>query len=253
MKVLIPATVLSLTIAGLAAAPAAADTTLAYSVDGKHDAYLMRIRAGEVRIDAGGEWQLYRHSENALYIVDPDEQSYLRIGPEDREAIQAELAEARDAMERELEHLAEEYPHLREELGLSSGPGPAEGESRFALVAEGRTGEAAAVSCAYFTVSIDGEDLQQLCVTNFTKLDISKAESEALKAMYAFLNETFADVDFEQMSLPYLRLDGIPVMSDRGAGSGAQRLESFTAEPIADSVFELPAGFLRERPVAPDQ
>lgn len=241
--------VLSLLIGGFMAGPSTADTTLVYNQDHHSGAYTMRVRAGEVRVDYAGEWQLYRESENALYIVNPPEKSYLRIGLEDAEAIQAEMEQARAELERELERMAEHSPQLSARLEAFRAFDQAGDHSRFRAEAMEEQGSIANLECRYFRVYLDDQAIQRLCLATPEAAKISQAEFDTLTAMFTFLNTVFDDADFEQMGLPYLELSGIPLSYGESRAGGQERvLDSASQQPIGEDVFTLPDNYRRESP-----
>lgn len=230
----------------LAVGAAAADTTLIY--DQGADAFKVRIRPGEVRIDDNSDrWQLYRREagadSGAIFSVAPAQDTYVRMDADTAGRIKTRMAELRAQMERELAKLPPAQREIARAALAEQLPSLKQGKVNVELRTTGDTDRVAGIECKVVQVLRDGAPQETLCLAEPAALGMSAEEFATVEAMFALMQTMLAGTGLESVGLPYLRLNGMPIRY-QDALSGKKRTLSVVAhDKLSDLVFEIPPAY----------
>ncbi|MES1944637.1 hypothetical protein PC39_10997 [Salinisphaera sp. PC39] len=225
-----------------AAVTAGADTTLVYG--GGDGDFTVRLRPGELRIDdPGPTWQLYRAAEDSIYTVDPEAKRYRRLDADAARAIRRRLDKLRARIEARLAELPEDKRAAARAALADQVPGfdATAGDTR--AEATGAVSKVAGHKCREIEIRRDGKPQETLCVADPGALGIPPAEFATVRGMFELMETLLAGTGFENVGLPYLALEGMPVRY-RQDGTGARRtLRRVGHDRLSDLVFEIPPGY----------
>lgn len=229
------------------ATTAAADTTLVYDADG--DVFKVRVRPGAIRIDdAGKRWQLYRQSENTIYSVDPESDSYVRMDADTAATIRDQMQALRERMEKKLAGLPPEQREAARAALAGQVPGFGQEQTKASVRKTGNTARVAGRTCRVVEVHRGGKAAESLCVANREDLDMSKDEFAAIESMFALMKTMLAGTGLEYVGLPYLELDGMPIRYANASGDGKRTLSRVNHDDLSDLVFEIPQNYEERQP-----
>ncbi|MES1923912.1 DUF4412 domain-containing protein [Salinisphaera sp. T31B1] len=240
---------ITLTVAASPALAAGDDTTLVYQ--GAQGRFTVDIRPGEVRIDdASRQWQLYDESQQAIFSVDPTDQSYTRLDKSTARNIRAQVDALRSRVDAKVRQLPESQQATARAALLQSMPALDSSEHRVGLDKTGRTDTIAGVACNVVQVVRDGRPAESLCVASAESLGISGAGFDSVQSMFELMQTMLAGTGFQAAGLPYLSLSGMPVrFTDTNTGEQRQ-LISVDHKQLPDSRFTIPDTYI-ETAIAP--
>lgn len=238
-KALYAIAVLALTIG---AAPVRADTSLTYaSADGD---FVIKIRPGEVRIDdASDRWQLYREATGSIYSVQPKAHSYVKMDKAAAGAIRAQMQTLREQMEKQLAQLTEPQRVQARAMMAQQIPGLDGKQHKIDLEPTGGTDTVAGRTCKKVQVLRDGKPKESLCVASAKALGMSTEEFKTMESMFGLMQNMLAGTGLEQIGLPYLSLNGIPVRYQDHTSKQTRTLKRVEHEKLPDLVFAIPSSY----------
>lgn len=226
----------------LIACVAQADTQLVYAgADGEH---VVSIRAGEIRIDdTGSAWQLYRRQSNAIYAINPQQQSYTRMDESVAAVLQQQMQALREKIENRIRQLPPQQRDIARAALAEQIPGFASGKQHIKLSHTGQADQVAGVDCAIVQVIRNGSAAERMCVATPTALGLTETEFGTVRAMFSLMHAMLAGTGFEAVGLPYFNLKGMPVRFQARAGKQRRTLVRVSHKPLADQLFEIPPDF----------
>lgn len=233
---------------GLIALPALADTTLTYQ--GADGEFVVDIRPGQIRIDdAGDGWQLYDRDSQAVFAVNPGEQSYTRLDKNAAGAIRAQMDALRARIENRVQQLPESQRAAARAAMVDQVPGLDSVDHQVGLDPTQRTETQAGVECRVFQVVRDGEPAETLCVSEPAQLGMSQDSFATVQSMFKLMQTMLAGTGFDAVGLPYLSLSGMPVRFSDAISGERRRLVAVSHDAIPDARFALPEDYIEQSAV----
>lgn len=232
--------------AALCAGAAHADTTLTYQ--GANGAFKVDMRPGAVRIDdAGPQWQLYKEDADAIFSVNPNEQSYTRLDRDAASTIRGQVETLRARIEQRVQQLPPSQRATARAAMLESVPGLDTRDQKVGLERTGRSDTVAGVTCEIVQVVRNGQPAESLCVAGANALGIDAATFATVKSMFSLMQTMLAGTGFEAAGLPYLSLSGMPVrFTDTNTGE-RRALTDVAHQTLPDARFDVPNDYIENR------
>lgn len=229
-----------------------ADTTLIYNEGA--EAFTVRIRPGEIRIDDSGErWQLYVREEGAIYSVNPDNDSYVRMDADIAGQIRAQMRNLRERMEKKLQEL----PPQQREIARTALAAQIPGLGKAGEVTVDTTGDTDMVAgheCEVVQLIRGGVAQESLCIADAQDLGLSGEEFATVEAMFGLMQTMLAGTGLEYVGLPYLKLAGMPIRYQDALSQKQRTLSRVSHDQLSDLVFAIPPGYQAQNsPAAPGQ
>jgi hypothetical protein len=212
-------------------------------------------QAGRMRIETGGaadSFAIFR--DDTLYTFDPQQKTYIAL---DRATIQQLAAQINPALKMLQEQMSSMPPEQRAQmermLGMKMPNGKAPTEE---IRKTSRTGSQAGHSCTYAELWEDGVRQSEMCVVPAANLKGSKELYDVGVKAAALLKDMVNSIDLpmlKQMANRQMEnfdtLGGVPLITRSFEGDKPVHEAIVTAirnETLADSLFELPAGYKRQ-------
>lgn len=206
---------------------------------------------GQLRIDAADRDGFSIFKDDALYIVNARDKTYVVM---DRAA----LKQLADTISPAMKLLAQMPPEQREQVERLLGK-EAAALTRSAtqeIRKTTRTGQAAGYDCTYVEIVQDAAVEDELCVVEPGRLRGGDELMSAAQSLSAMLQDAFRDLDapqlkqfIDQQTAMYGKVGGIPVLSRHFADGKAvseTTLRSSRTETIPASAFAVPEGYTRK-------
>lgn len=236
----------------IGSAPVRADTTLTYTTtDGD---FVVKIRPGEIRIDdASDRWQLYRESSGSIYSVQPKARRYVKMDKAAAGEIRAQMQTLRDHMEKQLAQLSEAQRTQARAMMAQQMPGLDGKKHKVELEPTGSTDTVAGKTCEKIQVLRDGKPKESLCVASAKTLGMSPAEFKTVESMFGLMQNMLAGTGLDQVGLPYLSLNGMPVRYQDQASKQTRTLKRVEHDKLPDLVFAIPSSYTAQSAIATKQ
>lgn len=230
-------------VMGVLALPATADTTLIYNTES--NPLEIRVQPGAVRIDhAGASWQLYRHDENAIYTVYPEDKTYTRIDEDNAATIRNKLEIFRQRIEQRLADLPPKRRQLVRSALAEQLPMFSKKQQRN-IVATDQTKQITDTPCRVLVVKQNNERVGSLCIAKRTALGLSRGGYSTIQSMHKLLHTALVEAGLVYRTLPGKAQSGIPIHYTGSVGT--RTLLQVNHEALPDPLFRIPGQYQNKR------
>jgi hypothetical protein len=242
----------------LAAVTVSADTRveIVQRSDGEENTQTIFLVPGKMRAEAahGGQpgYVLFDQAKRTLYVVNPEERSYLEMDPasmaEMQNQMQGVMAQAMKEMEARMKDMP---PEQRERMAamLSGMPGHAAAPSdpvRFETTSVQK--DINGYSCTRVDAFRGEKKVREMWITSAQALEIPDADYQTVVAMQEMAKSLASQ--FGQGMVPDLAtpsLKGLPVkvvhFDDSGSPESEQELKSVSHEVLDAALFQIPSDY----------
>jgi hypothetical protein len=215
---------------------------------------------GSLRVETGSSsGTVVIFKDNTLYTLDPPQKTYMVI---DQPTMQRLVEQLGPALKKVQDMLAAMPPEQRAQLEKQLGTAGVGGKPVVEKVRKtGRNDKIAGYACSYSEVVRDEVVSAEACVVAPAALKGSQELVDVSAQVVAFLKPITDGLDVPMLRQlatrqidNYAQLGGIPVRSrrfDAGKPVFENTLQSIATEPLAATLFEVPAGYTKkELPLA---
>lgn len=234
-------------VACIAATASLADTTLIYETS---EATLqVRVAPGVVRIDdAGPRWQLYRQSENTIYSINPEKNTYVRMDADSAKTIRRQVEKLRKRMQERLSKLPPKQRKIARAALLKQLPILDAKRQETSIHETGKTGQVADRKCRILVIQQGDQAAGSLCLAKRTSLGMSAPEFASVKAMFELMKSMLAGTGLGYVSLPHAELDGMPIRYTGESGTVSRTLTKINHQDLPGMIFKIPPSYEELRP-----
>lgn len=203
------------------------------------------VGADRVRVEADGRVMIWRADKQVLWVLDPEERSYLEMTKQGMGAMADAMKQAQAAMA----DLPPEQRAMVESMMRQGGGAPAAPKDPIAWTPNGAADTVGGRACVGYDGKRGGKLEQTICAAPFAALGFSESDFGALEQLAEFMKGLTGPMAQHQVQgLPDADVPGLPVRAViKGAGGDhvheVVRLEKVAVEP---SQFEVPAGFTKQ-------
>lgn len=243
----------------LAAVTVSADTRVevVQRSDGEENTQTIYLVPGKMRAEAahGGQsgYVLFDQAKRTLYVVNPEERSYLEMDPESmaemQNQMQGVMAQAMKEMEARMKDMP---PEQRERMAamLSGMPGQAAAAPsdpvRFEKTSVQK--DINGYSCTRVDAFRGDKKVREMWITSAEALEIPDADYQTVVAMQEMtksLASQFGEGMLPDLTTPSLK--GLPVkvvhFDDGGSPESEQELKSVSHEALDAALFQIPSDY----------
>jgi hypothetical protein len=213
-------------------------------------------QAGRMRIESGGAQDTFAiFRDDTLYTFDPQQKTYIAL---DRATIQQLAAQLNPALKKLQEQMASMPPEQRAQMERMLGMKMPNGKTPTEEIRKtSRTGSQAGHSCTYAEAWEDGVRKSEMCVVPAANLkgskelyDVGVKASSLLKEMVNSLDLPMLKQMTNRQMENFDSLGGVPLITRTFDGDKPVHeavVEAIRNETLADSLFEIPAGYKRQQ------
>ena len=228
--------------------------------DGRTSTINTWAQGGMMRVDAQSNDSSMIFKDDTIFAINHKEKSYIVM---DRASMKRMAEQINPALQMLQERMKTMTPEQRAQMEKMLGtriPG-GEAQPQPEIKRTSRNGKINGYNCTYVEVREAGALTDELCVAPATALKGSAELMSSAKKMSVLVNDMMASMDapwLKQMAQKQIQnfeaLGGIPVMSRHlvdGKPQNETSLNDISAETVAASLFEIPAGYTRKDMMAP--
>lgn len=213
-------------------------------------------QGGKMRIESGGPQDTFAiFRDETIYTVDPKDKTYIAMDRPTMQQLAAQLNPALKMLQEQMANMSPEQRAQAERMLGNKLPG-SKPEPVEEIRKSSRTGKVAGYSCTYVEILEDGVLQSEACVAPPRDLPGSKELYDAGLKVAALVKDMMASVDspwLKQMTNSELenfqKLGGLPLLTrtfDEGKPIHEATLQSLRTEPLAATLFEIPAGYKQQ-------
>ena len=212
-------------------------------------------QGGKMRIETGGPQDTFAiFRDETIYTFDPKQKTYIAM---DRASIKRLADQLNPALKMLQEQMANISPEQRAQMEKMLGtklPGTKEPVEEIRKTS--RTANVAGHTCTYAEILQDGVLQTETCVVPAAELKGSRELYDSAVKVSALIKDMVDSVDLpmlKQMANRQMenfgRLGGIPVLTrtfDSGQPVNEATVKAIRTESLAESLFEIPAGYKKQ-------
>ena len=217
-------------------------------------------QAGMMRVETGDNQTLMIFKDDTIYAVSHKDKSYIAM---DRASMKRMAEQLNPALQMLQERMKTMTPEQRAQMEKMMGTKLPNGEPEPApeIKRTSRNDKINGYSCTYVEVREAGALTDELCVAPASALKGSNELMASAQKMSILVKDMMASMDapwLKQMTQKQIQnfeaIGGIPVISRHfvdGKPQNETSLASISAETVAASQFEIPAGYTKKDMMAP--
>jgi hypothetical protein len=215
----------------------------------------IQVREGRVRISESenpASIMIFDASDRSLTLMDASQRTYTRVDEASAREIRQQIESAIEEAEEQIKALPPQQQEMMRSM-MAEVLNYGEKVPRVEIRRDGGRDTVDGVACERITMTYDGEPGLEACIAGHEELGISKADNDAVVAMFGFLTD-FANTVMPSGSKDGWELsgmDGIPVLAKDAADGEVSRLKSVNDDSLSPDLFGIPDGF-SEKPLSVD-